>query len=63
MRMAHIGKVRIIYLGEDNQKRSVNGKGIDKGNYVEVTLNPSKRRTKFNVVLIPWGRGIKVIVY
>ena len=61
--MAHIGKVRIIYLGEDNQKRSVNGKGVEKGNYVEVELNPSERRTKFNTVLIPWFRICKVIEY
>ena len=63
VKMTDIGKIRLIYLGEDNQKRSVIGKGVDKGNYVEVTLNPSKRRTKFNIVLIPWGRVIKAIVF
>ena len=61
--MGDLGKVRIIYLGENNEKRSVNGKGEDKGQYVEVKLNPSKRRTKFDTVLIPWSRVVKVIVF
>ena len=63
MNMAGLGKVRVIYLGENNEKRSVIGHGQDKGQYVEVTLNPSKRRTKFNTVLIPWTRVVKVVVF
>ena len=63
MSMSGLGKVRIIYLGENNEKKSVNGQGEDKGQYVEVKLNPSKRRIKFNTVLIPWSRICKVTVF
>ncbi len=61
--MTVLGKVRVIYLGENNGKKSVIGQGEDKGQYVEIKLNPSKRRTKFNTVLIPWARVVKVTVF
>lgn len=61
--MTGLGKVRVIYLGENSEKKSVIGHGEDKGQYIEVTLNPSKRRTKFNTVLIPWARVVKVTVF
>ena len=63
MKMVDIGKVHLIYLGDDNKKRSLNGKGVDKGNDVEITLNPSKRSTKFNTVLPYWARLVKVNIY
>ena len=63
MSMAGLGKVRVIYLGPNDEKKSVNGQGEDKGQYVEVKLNPSERRTKFDTVLIPWYRICKVIVF
>ncbi len=61
--MAGLGKVRVIYLGEKNDKKSVIGQGEDKGQYVEVKLNPSKKRTKFDTVLIPWARVVKVVIF
>lgn len=61
--MTKLGNVRVVYLGEDDKKKSASGKADDKGAYVEVNLNPSKRRTKFNTVLIPWNRIIKVTVF
>ncbi|MFO8050983.1 MAG: hypothetical protein R6V01_04715 [Thermoplasmatota archaeon] len=61
--MAKLGDVRVVYLGEEDRKKSASGKGDDKGAYIEVRLNPSKRRTKFDTVLIPWNRVIKVTVY
>ena len=61
--MTGLGKVRVVYLGENNGKKSVIGHGEDKGQYIEVTLNPSKRRTKFNTVLVPWARVVKVTVF
>ncbi len=63
MSMTGLGKVRVIYLVENDGKRSVIGHGQDRGQYIEVTLNPSKRRTKFNTVLIPWARVVKVVVF
>lgn len=59
--MAKIGDVKVIYLA-DGKKKSAGGKGEDMGSFIKVTLNPSKRRTKFNTVLIPWHTIIKVIV-
>ncbi len=61
--MTGLGKVRVIYLGENDEKRSVIGQGEDKGQYVEIKLNPSKKRTKFDTVLIPWARVVKVVVF
>ncbi|MBN1390095.1 MAG: hypothetical protein JXA22_05575 [Candidatus Thermoplasmatota archaeon] len=59
--MAKIGDVKVIYLA-DGKKKSASGKGEDMGSFVKVVLNPSKRRTKFNTVLIPWNNIVKVIV-
>ncbi len=58
-----LGQVRVLYYDDTDSKRSVNGQGIDKGRYVEVKLNPSRRRKRFDTVLIPWLRICKVIVY
>jgi hypothetical protein len=59
--MAKLGNVKVIYLSE-NKKKSASGKGEDMGAFIKIELTPSKRRTKFNTVLIPWARIIKVIV-
>jgi hypothetical protein len=56
-----LGNVKVIYLAE-GKKKSAGGKGEDMGSFIKVNLNPSKRRTKFNTVLIPWSNIIKVIV-
>jgi len=61
--MEELGNVKVIYMAINDQKKSANGTGIDKGAFIEVTLNPSKRRTKFNTVLIPWARILKVIKF
>ncbi|MFO8051223.1 MAG: hypothetical protein R6V01_05930 [Thermoplasmatota archaeon] len=61
--MAKIGDVKIFYLAEEDNKKSASGKADDKGEYIEVKLKPSKRRTKFDTVLIPWNRVIKVVVF
>ena len=54
---------KVIYLGVGEGKKSATGKIEYEPAYVKVELNPSKRRSKFNTVLIPWSRVIKVIVY
>jgi hypothetical protein len=59
--MSKLGNVKVIY-GDGDKKKSASGSGIDMGAFVQVDLNPSKRRTKFNTVLIPWNKVIKVIV-
>ena len=45
-----------------DKKKSASGTGNDMGAFIKIDLNPSKRRTKFNNVLIPWNNVIKVIV-
>ena len=59
--MTKLGDVKVIYLA-DGKKKSAGGKGEDMGAFIKVQLNPSKRRTKFNTVLIPWANVVKVIV-
>jgi len=59
--MGKLGDVKVIYTSE-NKRKSASGKGEDMGAFIKIDLNPSKRRTKFNTVLIPWDRVIKVIV-
>lgn len=59
--LTKLGNVKVIYLA-DGKKKSAGGKGEDMGSFIKVTLNPSKRRTKFNTVLIPWANIVKVIV-
>jgi len=59
--MTKIGNVKVIYMDE-TKKKSVSGTGEDMGSHIRVRLNPSKRRTKFNTVLIPWVNTIKIIV-
>ena len=61
MKMAKLGDVKVIYLA-DGKKKSAGGQGEDMGAFISVKLNPSKRRTKFNTVLIPWANVVKVIV-
>jgi len=59
--LTKLGIVKVIYLA-DGKKKSAGGKGEDMGSFIKVVLNPSKRRTKFNTVLIPWTNIVKVIV-
>ncbi|MEA3560105.1 MAG: hypothetical protein U9R75_12705 [Candidatus Thermoplasmatota archaeon] len=61
--MAKLGKVKVFYLADEDKKKSASGNAEDMGPYLEVKLSPSKRRTKFNTVLIPWNRVIKVVVF
>ena len=59
--MAKIGNVIVAYLSDGKKKNAI-GKGFDEGQYIKITLNPSKRRKKFDTILIPWHNVIKVIV-
>lgn len=61
--MSKLGNVKVYYLADEDRKKSASGNAEDKGSYIEVKLNPSKRRTKFNTVLIPWNRVIKVVKF
>jgi len=61
VKMTKLGEVKVIYLA-DGKKKSAGGQGEDMGAFVKIRLNPSKRRTKFNTVLIPWANVVKVIV-
>ena len=61
--MAKLGNVKVFYLADEDKKKSASGNAEDKGSYIEIDLNPSKRRTKFGTVLIPWNRVIKVVVF
>jgi len=54
---------KVIYLGTNEVKKSATGRIEMTPSYVKVNLNPSKRRSKFNVILLPWDRIIKIIVY
>ena len=60
--MTKLGQAKVIYMVDD-KKKSANGIAVDMGAYVKIELNPSKRRTKFNTVLIPWNRVVKVIIF
>ena len=59
--MPKIGNVKVIYL-DNGKKKTANGEGEDMGAFIKINLNPSKRRKKFNTILIPWFNVIKVIV-
>jgi hypothetical protein len=59
--MSKLGNVKVIYV-DMGKKKSASGTGTDMGEFIKVDLNPSKRRTKFNTVLIPWNNVVKVIV-
>jgi hypothetical protein len=61
--MNDLGNVKVIFFDENQKKKSASGNGIDRGYYIEINLNPSLKRIKFNTVLIPWIRIQKVIVY
>jgi hypothetical protein len=56
-------EVKMIYLEDNSQKKSASGMGYDMGAYIKIDLKPSKRRKKFNTVLIPWDRILKVIAF
>ena len=60
--MAKIGNVKLFYL-DQGKRKSASGTAEDMGAFVRVNLNPSKRRTKFDTLLIPWNNLIKVIVF
>ncbi len=59
--MKKIGFVRVIYA-DDAKKRSATGDGVDEGPYLRIDLKESKRRKKFNTILLPWHVISKVIV-
>lgn len=61
MNVTKLGVVRVIYT-DMGKKKSANGRGMDMGSYIKVELRASKRRKKFNTVLIPWTNVTKVIV-
>ncbi|MBD3408493.1 MAG: hypothetical protein GF411_20385 [Candidatus Lokiarchaeota archaeon] len=61
--MAKWKNVKVIYLDENEKRKSANGKAEDMGRYIKVDLNPSKRRIKFDTVLIPWDRVVKTIIF
>jgi hypothetical protein len=60
-KMSNLGSVKVIYMAE-GKKKSATGKAEDMGSFIKVDLNPSKRRSKFNTILLPWHNVIKVIV-
>ena len=59
--MPNLGNVKVIYL-DSGKKKTANGEGEDMGAFIKIKLNPSKRRKKFNTILIPWFNVVKVIV-
>ncbi len=59
--MSNLGSVKVIYMAE-GKKKSATGNAEDMGSFIKVNLNPSKRRSKFNTILLPWHNVIKVIV-
>ena len=59
--MAKLGNVKVVYLS-DGKKKNATGEGSDEGEYIKIALYPSKRRKKFDTILIPWNNVIKVIV-
>jgi len=56
-------EAKVIYLSVGDAKKSATGKIEPTQNYINVELKPSKRRSKFDTILIPWSRVVKVIVY
>jgi len=62
MNITKIGKVKLFYL-DQGKKKSASGVADDMGSFVKVNLKESKRRTKFDTILIPWNNVIKVIVF
>jgi hypothetical protein len=59
--MRKIGFVRVIYT-DNGKKRSATGDAADEGHYLQIDLKGSKRRKKFNTILLPWHVISKVIV-
>jgi hypothetical protein len=56
-----IGFVRVIYA-ENGKKRSATGEATDEGAYLRIDLKESKRRKKFNTIILPWHVISKVVV-
>lgn len=59
--MPNLGNVKVVHLLNGKVKNAI-GKGSDEGGYIRIILNPSKRRKKFDTILIPWNNVLKVIV-
>ncbi len=59
--MADLGEVKVVYVSYGKKKNAL-GRGSDMGSHIKVVLNPSKRRKKFDTILIPWNNVVKVIV-
>ena len=59
--MVKLGNVKIYYT-DMGKKKSVSGEAEDMGSFVKVKLKASKRRTKFDTVMLPWFNIIKVVV-
>jgi hypothetical protein len=59
--MKKIGNVKVIY-GENGKKRSAQGDAFDEGSYLRIELKESKRRKRFNTIILPWHVIHKVIV-
>lgn len=59
--MKKIGTVRVIYI-ENGKRRSAQGEAIDEGSYLRIDLKESKRRKKFNTIILPWHVVHKVVV-
>ena len=59
--MVKLGNVKLYYL-DMGKRKSAAGVAEDMGSFVRIQLKPSKRRTKFDTILIPWNNVIKVIV-
>jgi hypothetical protein len=59
--MTKLGNIRAIYTDE-SKKKSAYGIGFDMGPYIKIELRESKRRKKFDTILIPWNNITKVII-
>jgi len=53
--MTKLENVRVVYLYQEKKKRA-GGKTEDMMSFIKVDLDLSKRRTKFNIVMISWDR-------
>lgn len=62
MNMNKLGSIRVLYT-DMGKKKSATGQGVDMGSFIRIDLRESKRRSKFDRLLIPWNNVIKVIVF
>ena len=60
--MNKLGSIRVLYT-DMGKKKSTTGQGVDMGSFIRIDLRESKRRSKFDRLLIPWNNVIKVIVF